>query len=239
MVEGYAAQMREALAQGLVPLGLTLTDAQMEALCRYGQLLAEKNAVMNLTAITEPQEVARLHFVDCLALLRTVDFCEKAVIDVGCGAGFPGVPLKIGAPSIRLTLLDSTAKRMDWLRQALLPAIGVEAECLTGRAEELISGRRAQYDVAVSRAVARLNVLSELCLPYVRVGGYFLAMKGAMANDEALEAKNAIRTMGGRLAEIAEYPVGDAIHRVVVIEKVHPTPPAYPRRFSKIKQQPL
>ncbi len=231
--------MKQTLLEGLPPLGLTLTDEQVEAFFQYGKLLIEKNAVMNLTAITEPENVAKLHFLDSLALLRVTDFSGKSVIDVGCGAGFPGVPLKIGEPSIRLTLLDSTAKRMLWLERELLPTIGLAANCLTGRAEELIDDHRAQYDVAVSRAVARLHILCELCLPFVRVGGHFLAMKGAMATDEAEEAQNAIRILGGRLREIAQYPIGDAMHRVVIIEKVRPTPLQYPRRFSKIKQKPL
>ena len=231
--------MKQALLSALEPLGIRLTEEQIAQFCRYGDALIEKNAVMNLTAITDPADVARLHFVDCLALLNLADFKGKTVIDVGCGAGFPGVPLRLGEPSVKLTLLDSTAKRMAWLNDELLPALGIEAQCLTGRAEELIVPRREQYDFAVSRAVARLNILSELCLPYVKVGGKFLAMKGAMASDEAEEAKKAIRTLGGRIAEIAEYPIGDAIHRVVFIEKIKPSPPQYPRRYAKIKQSPL
>ncbi len=227
------------LLSGARALGLELNDAQVAAFERYAALLVDKNAVMNLTAITEPAEIARLHFLDSLALLRLADFREKRVLDVGCGAGFPGVPLLLGEPSVRLSLLDSTAKRMQWLSDELLPALGLTAECLTGRAEELIEGRRETFDLCVSRAVARLNVLCELCLPYVRVGGSFLAMKGPAAADELAEAEKAIRILGGRLREIAEYPLGDAVHRVVVIDKTRPTPAKYPRRYAKIKQQPL
>ena len=231
--------MLKLLRDDAQALGLTLNDAQLSAFGRYCELLLEKNAVMNLTAITEPAEIARLHFLDSLALLRLADFREKRVLDVGCGAGFPGVPLLLGEPSVRLSLLDSTAKRMQWLSDELLPALGLTAECLTGRAEELIEGRRETFDLCVSRAVARLNVLCELCLPYVRVGGSFLAMKGPAAADELAEAEKAIRILGGRLREIAEYPLGDAVHRVVVIDKVQKTPAKYPRRYAKIKQQPL
>ena len=231
--------MLEILRDGAKTLGLSLNDAQLAAFERYGRLLLEKNAVMNLTAITEPDEVARLHFLDSLALLRLADFRDKRVVDIGCGAGFPGVPLLIGEPSVRLSLLDSTAKRMQWLENELLPALDLEAECLTGRAEELIEGRREGYDLCVSRAVARLNVLCELCLPYVRVGGSFLAMKGAAAEDEVQEAQKAIKLLGGSVREVAEYPAGDAVHRVVIIDKVRSTPAKYPRRFAKIKQQPL
>ncbi len=231
--------MLKLLRDDAQALGLTLNDAQLSAFGRYCELLLEKNAVMNLTAITEPAEVGRLHFLDSLALLKLADFRGKRVLDVGCGAGFPGVPLKIGQPSIRLSLLDSTAKRMQWLSDELLPALGLEAACLTGRAEELIEGRRESFDLCVSRAVARLNVLCELCLPYVAVGGSFLAMKGAAAEDEAQEARKAVRLLGGSVREVAAYPVGDAVHRVVIIDKVRPTPEKYPRRFAKIKQQPL
>ena len=231
--------MVEELISGARALGLQLNEGQIAAFARYCDLLIGKNAVMNLTAITEPAEIARLHFLDSLALLRLADFREKRVLDVGCGAGFPGVPLLLGEPSVRLSLLDSTAKRMQWLSDELLPALGLTAECLTGRAEELIEGRRETFDLCVSRAVARLNVLCELCLPYVRVGGSFLAMKGPAAADELAEAEKAIRILGGRLREIAEYPLGDAVHRVVVIDKVQKTPAKYPRRYAKIKQQPL
>ena len=231
--------MIEELLSGAAALGLELNAGQIAALERYAALLIEKNAVMNLTAITAPAEIARLHFLDSLSLLTLAAFRAKRVLDVGCGAGFPGVPLKLGEPTIDLTLLDSTAKRMAWLSDELLPALGLEAECLTGRAEELIAGRREAYDLCVSRAVARLNMLCELCLPYVKVGGSFLAMKGAQADDEVQEAEKAIRAFGGELREIAQVPIGDAIHRVVIIDKTRPTPAKYPRRFAKIKQQPL
>ena len=158
-----------------------------EDVLQRGLALIEKNQVMNLTAITEPEAVARLHFLDCMALLNIQDFQNKSVIDVGCGAGFPGVPLKIAEPSIRLTLLDSLKKRVDWLSQ-VLPELGVEAECAAARAEEYAASHREQYDFAVSRAVARLNLLAELCLPYVKVGGAFLAMKSVDSDEELSQA---------------------------------------------------
>lgn len=216
--------------------GIPLTDAQIEQFCAFGAALLEKNRVMNLTAITEPDAVARLHFADCLSLLNIVDFKGKRVIDVGCGAGFPGVPLKLGEPSVRLTLLDSLQKRIHWLDETL-GAMGVEAECVAARAEEFAA--REQYDIAVSRAVARLNVLCELCLPFVKVGGYFLAMKAAAAQEELGEAHRAVSVLGGTVERVAEYEMDGAARRVIVIRKLRPTPPAYPRRFSKIKQQPL
>lgn len=230
--------MRQTLLAGLPAYSVTLSDGQIDTLCRFGEALIEKNAVMNLTAITEPSAVAQLHFLDCIALLNAADFHGKRVIDVGCGAGFPGVPLKIAEPSIRLTLLDSLAKRMNWLSETL-PALGVDAEIITARAEEFAAQRREQYDLATSRAVARLNVLAELCLPYVRVGGKFLAMKGALAQEEVEEARRGIERLGGRVSRIFEYPVADAVHKAVVIEKLRTTPPQYPRAFAKIKKSPL
>lgn len=232
--------MKQALASGLPQLERKLTDAQLDTFCAFGSALVEKNQVMNLTAITEPEQVARLHFLDCIALLGAANFYGKSVIDVGCGAGFPGVPLKIAEPSIGLTLLDSLKKRMDWL-ESTLPELGIEAQCVAARAEEYALAHREQYDIAVSRAVARLTMLTELCLPLVRVGGHFVAMKSADSDEELSQAARAIATLGGKVTRIWDYPVPgtDAVHRAVVITKVKATPKPYPRRFAKIKQQPL
>ena len=221
--------MKETLERLLPKLNLSLAPAQLDTLVRFGELLLEKNQVMNLTAITEPQKVAELHFYDCLALLNAADFRAKRVVDIGCGAGFPGVPLKIAEPSMALTLLDSLGKRMDWLRE-VLPELQVEANVVTARAEEYVT---------VCRAVARLNILSELCLPYVKIGGCFVAMKGQLADVELDEAKRGIRLLGGRVERVYEYEVEDAIHRAVVIRKEAPTPSRYPRPFAKIKKTPL
>lgn len=215
-----------------------LPPEAVQAMCRFGQALLEKNQVMNLTAITDPAQVGRLHFLDSLTLLDLADFRGKQVIDVGCGGGFPGVPLKIACPEMELTLLDSLGKRMDWLAQ-ILPGLGVEARCVTARAEEAVAGCRESYDYAVSRAVARLNVLCELCLPYVQVGGTFLAMKGAAAQAEVEQARGAIRRLGGEVARLVAFPQVGQEHAVVVIRKIRPTPAQFPRRFAKIKQQPL
>ncbi len=228
--------MRRAVEQALSSKGLT--EQQLEQFAKFGELLVEKNKVMNLTAITESQAVAELHFLDSIAALEAVDCKNKKVIDVGCGAGFPGVPLAIAEPTLQVTLLDSLQKRMNWLEE-ILPQLGVEAKVVAARAEEYVTTCRETYDIATSRAVARLNILAELCLPYVKVGGYFLALKGAMAAEEAEEAQKAITALGGRVKEIFEYPVADAIHRIVVVEKIKPTPKQYPRKFAKIKQSPL
>ena len=232
--------MKQSLMEGLPALNLTLTDAQINTLCAFGSALIEKNRVMNLTAITEPQAVARLHFLDSMALLGCTDLAGKAVVDVGCGAGFPGVPLKIAEPSMQLTLLDSLGKRMDWLRQ-ILPELGIEADCVCARAEEYAADHREVFDAAVSRAVARLNLLAELCLPLVRPGGVFIAMKSSDSDGEISQAARAISLLGGKVERIADYPVPgtDAVHRAVVIRKERRTPGQYPRRYAKIKQSPL
>ena len=228
--------MKKTLLAECERLGISLSDTQADRFCQFGDALIEQNKVMNLTAITEPEAVARLHFADCLALLEIENLKGKKLIDVGCGAGFPGVPLKLGEPTIQLTLLDSLQKRVNWLR-VTMDAMGVEAECVAARAEEF--GNRECYDVATSRAVARLNILAELCLPFVKVGGCFLAMKAAAAEEELQEAKRAISLLGGKLERVAEYEIDGAPRKVLVIRKVKPTPAQYPRRFAKIKQSPL
>ena len=230
--------MLEALTQGAAEYGLSLNTAQEETLCAFGRALLEKNTVMNLTAITDPREVALLHFVDSLLLLKEADFRGKRVIDIGCGGGFPGVPLKIGCPEMELTLLDSLGKRMRWLGE-VLPALGIGAECVTARAEVEAAARRQRYDFAVSRAVARLNILAELCLPYVKVGGAFLAMMGAAGKEEVQEAARAIESLGGRVEALREYTLKGAARTIVIIRKERPTPEKYPRPFAKIKQRPL
>ncbi len=230
--------MKETLQRLLPKQNISLSDSQLDTFERFGRALLEKNQVMNLTAITEPDQVAELHFYDCLALLNAADFKSKRVVDIGCGAGFPGVPLKIAEPSMDLTLLDSLGKRMDWLRE-VLPELGVEATVVTARAEEYVASCREGYDIAVSRAVARLNILAELCLPYVKVGGIFVAMKGQLADLELDEAKKGISLLGGSVERVFEYAVSSAVHRAVVIRKDKPTLPKYPRPFAKIKKSPL
>lgn len=237
--------MKEQIARGLEELGLTPPPGAAERLARYGALLLEKNQVMNLTAITEPGQVAALHFLDSAALLAMpgMDFKGKTLIDVGTGAGFPGLPLRLLEPSLRLTLLDSLGKRIAWLEE-VCAALGAEdTVCLHARAEEqaLQPGFRDGFDFAVSRAVAPLNLLCELCLPYVRVGGRFLAMKAVDCGEELSQAGRGIALLGGRLLPCWDYriPGTEVTHRVVAVEKLAPTPKGYPRRWAKIQKAPL
>ena len=230
--------MLSTLRAGLPELGVAIPEGADETLCRFGCELVEQNKVMNLTAITEPEAVAKLHLLDCLTVLKCADLKGKRLIDVGCGAGFPGVPLKIGCPELDLTLLDSLGKRMNWL-ESTLPRLGVDATYITARAEEAVADRRETYDFATSRAVARLNILLELTAPYVKVGGAVLAMKGAAAREELEEAKSTISKLGLKIEAVREFPVDGTAHAVIVLRKVSPTPAKYPRRFAKIKQNPL
>lgn len=230
--------MKQTLKAGLNSIDLPLDEEKIDTLCAFGAAVVRQNEVMNLTAITEPSAVAKLHLQDSVSLLKCADLKGKTLIDVGCGAGFPGVPVKIACPEVKLTLLDSLGKRMNWL-QTVLPTLGVEAECVTARAEEAAAQRREQYDFASSRAVARLNVLLELTAPFVKVGGAVLAMKGSAAQEELDEAKNAISKLGLRLEKVHHFPIDGADHALIILRKISSTPAQYPRRFAKIKQFPL
>ncbi len=231
-------KMLSTLLEGLPQLGLSLPEEVSRQLCAFGEGVVKQNEVMNLTAITDPEQVAKLHLLDSVSLLATADLRGKTLIDVGCGAGFPGVPVKIACPQVKLTLLDSLGKRMHWLEE-FLPTLGVEAQYITARAEEAVATRRETYDFATSRAVARLNILLELTAPYVKVGGAVLAMKGAAAREELEQSRNAIKKLGLKVETVKEFSIDGAAHAVIVLRKVAHTPACYPRRFAKIKQNPL
>ena len=230
--------MEKTLNEGLNALGLSLPQERQETLCAFARAMVKQNEVMNLTAITEDTQVAKLHLLDSLTVLCCADLKGKTLIDVGCGAGFPGVPLAIACPEANITLLDSLGKRVKWLEQ-ILPQLGIHAECVTARAEEAVASRRESYDFATSRAVARLNILLELTAPYVKVGGAVLAMKGAQAAEELSECAGAIKKLGLKLEEVREFPIDGTSHAVIVLRKIAPTPKQYPRRYAKIKQSPL
>ena len=230
--------MEKTLNEGLNALGLSLPQERQETLCAFARAMVKQNEVMNLTAITEDTQVAKLHLLDSLTVLCCADLKGKTLIDVGCGAGFPGVPLAIACPEANITLLDSLGKRVKWLEQ-ILPQLGIHAECVTARAEEAVASRRESYDFATSRAVARLNILLELTAPYVKVGGAVLAMKGAAAREELSECAGAMKKLGLKLEDVREFPIDGTSHAVIVLRKIAPTPKQYPRRYAKIKQSPL
>ena len=230
--------MKETLLAELGSLPLDLPEERVDKLCDFGRAMVKQNEVMNLTAITEPAAVAKLHLLDSLTLLAVADLKGKTIIDVGCGAGFPGVPTAIACPEAKVTLLDSLAKRMNWL-ETILPELGISTRCITARAEEAIGEHREKFDFATSRAVARLNILLELTAPYVRMGGAVLALKGSAAREELEEAKGAVKKLGLKVEEIRDFSIDGATHSVIVLRKVAHTPPQYPRRYAKIKQSPL
>lgn len=222
---------------------ITLTENQYEQFQKYFELLAEWNKKMNLTAITDESGVALKHFADSLSLLNFVDIPQNSSLaDVGTGAGFPGVVLKIARPDIKLTLIDSLNKRLVFLGE-VCAQLGIEAELIHSRAEDGARDEklRESFDFAVSRAVARMNVLSEYCLPYVKVGGAFCAMKGAQANEEIKESLNAINTLGGKLEKkyFFELPENGGERAIAVVRKVKNTPQKYPRQSGKIKAKAL
>lgn len=229
----------ELLQRGLDTYGLDTGKA--DQLLTFAEMLLEKNQVMNLTAITEPVDVAQLHLLDCAAVLTLADLKGKTVVDVGTGAGFPGMPLQILEPTAKLTLLDSLNKRIGFL-QEVCDALNLKhTRCVHGRAEEYARDHREKFDYATSRAVAALNVLCELALPMVKVGGAFLAMKSVDCDEELRQAKSAIAQLGGTVESVRDYtiPGTDVRHRLITIRKVKSSPASFPRTFARIKKNPL
>ena len=231
--------MEQLLRDGLTTLGLP--TGGIPALIRYADLLVEKNKVMNLTAITEPADIVALHFLDSAALLTLADWKGKTVADIGTGAGFPGLPLRIVDPSIRLTLLDAQNKRVEFLKEVCGELGLADVECVHARAEEFAADHREGFDLVTSRAVAALPLLCELCLPLVKVGGYFAAMKSVDADAELASAAHAIEVLGGAVDHVTDYaiPGTEVHHRVIFIKKCRETGKKYPRAFAKIKKNPL
>ena len=237
--------IQEILRRGLEQYGPAgrVSPQAVERLDEYARLLLDKNREMNLTAITDPMDAANLHMLDCAALLNCADLDGKSLIDVGTGAGFPGMVLKILLPSLDVTLMDSLNKRLDWLAE-VCTALGLDSiNTVHARAEEagLNPAFRERFDFAAARAVADFAVLCELCLPFVKVGGKFLAMKSVGSEAEIEAADGALQELGGELETCFDYqiPETEVIHRVVVVKKTAPTPPRYPRRWAKIQKSPL
>ena len=232
--------LEETLKRGLEAMSIPFGGEALARFRTYYDLLEQRNRVMNLTAINGEDEVAAKHFLDSAAVLLRFPLAGKTAVDVGSGAGFPGLPLKILVPDLQLTLLDAQQKRVDFLAE-VCEALGFDdVRCLHARAEEA-AALRESFDFALARAVARLNVLAELCLPFVRVGGTFLALKGPAAEEELSEARRAVQLLGAKSEEIFDYalPGEDLRHNIVVLRKTAPTPKQYPRRFAQIKKSPL
>lgn len=237
-------KMRAQIEKGLLELGVEVPDEDaISKMERFIDELLEKNQVMNLTAITEPKQVVGLHLLDSAAMCAFIPKEAKTFIDVGTGAGFPGVPLKILKPELNVTLMDALEKRLTWLEEVAedLELDGIET--LHGRGEELTHQEmyREKFDIATARAVADLRILAEIVLPFLKVGGRFLAMKSKTSDGEMELAEETIKVLGGVVTEVTDYkiPDMDVEHRVVVVEKVVPSPMEYPRRWAKIKNSPI
>lgn len=233
--------LEELLEKGFAELNLPADEQMLRRYRTYYEYLEEINKVMNLTALSGETDVAQLHFLDCAELLTMENLSGKKVIDVGTGAGFPGLALKIACPDMRLTLLDSLDKRINFLKNTCERLGFTDVDCIHARAEEIPAGYREGFDFAVSRAVARLNLLCELCLPYVKKGGAFIAMKGPELENELKEAEKAIKLLGGKVEKKIDYtvPGTDVTHNAVIIRKVSNTAGKYPRRWAQIKKAPL
>ena len=236
--------MRDILTNAFTSEGFSLTEPQLQQFVIYYDTLITWNQKMNLTAIEEPVEVAYKHFVDSACLLRVVpDLKQKSMIDVGTGAGFPGVPLKIMEPALDLTLFDSLNKRIIFLQELCQKLQLKNVKSVHGRAEEfgIKPEYRQQYDMATARAVARMPVLLEICLPFVKKGGIFIALKGPELENEIKESSNALKELGGKLVDVQQFILADGAYtrNLAVIEKIKDTPKKYPRKAGTPQKKPL
>lgn len=236
--------IKQQLIEGAKVLNVELADRQADQLMRYKELLVEWNEKMNLTAITEDMEVITKHFLDCLTVQSSIDLTQvKSLVDVGTGAGFPGLVLKIAFPNVHITLIDSLNKRLKFL-QNVIDELGLTGiECVHGRAEDLGKNKayREQFEVCASRAVANLAVLSEYTLPFVKKGGYLIALKGQKLDEELAEGEKAITILGGTIDKLVDVvvPYTDLNHRIAKIKKVKETPKKYPRKAGEPTKAPL
>lgn len=220
----------------LAAIDIPLSTSQYEQFALYCTMLLSWNETMNLTAITERDMVFEKHFYDAAHFVKAVNPNHLSILDIGSGAGFPGIVLKILFPSIQLTIIDATKKRITFL-QALCEALSIDVTLRHERAE--MHALKNHYDIVTARAVAELNILVELCVPFVKVGGVFVAFKGDRVDEELAKAKQAVRLTGARIDQNVLYKIHDRTRSLLRFEKVQPTPSKYPRAFSKIKKSPL
>jgi len=232
----------EKFRQGLENLNLDLTDKQIEQFLKYYEMLIEKNKVMNLTAITEYDEVIEKHFLDSISLCQVYDLSKPVkILDMGTGAGFPGVPLKIAFPEVEITLADSLNKRIKFLDE-VVAELGLEkVTTIHARAEELARNKehRESYDLVVSRAVANLSTLGEYCIPFVKIGGNFISYKSGEVDEEVNAAGKAIKILGGQIKNVYKFDLLDQKRSFVTIEKIKTTPKTYPRKAGTPSKEPL
>ena len=234
----------ELLKSSAASIGVELNDTQVQQFIKYHEILVEWNSFMNLTGITEYEEVVQKHFVDSLALCKSLDVSKvSTLIDIGTGAGFPGIPLKIAYPHLKVTLLDSLQKRIKFLNEVVSQLGLQDVETIHGRAEDFAkpSMKRESYDVCVSRAVSNLASLSEYCLPYVNLGGYFIPYKSGKVDEELEEAKKAVFLLGGKIEEEVKFslPDSDISRSLIKIKKVSATPKKYPRKSGLATKEPI
>ena len=228
--------------KGLSDLNIDLTEKQIEQFLKYYEILVETNKVMNLTAITEFDEVIEKHFLDSLSLVRVFDLNRNVkILDLGTGAGFPGIPLKIAFPEIDIVLADSLNKRVKFLNEVVEALQLKQVETVHGRAEELAKNKkyREQFDLCTSRAVANLSSLSEYCIPFVKEGGRFISYKSGEIEEEVDQAKRAIHVLGGKLDQVYKFDLHEQKRSFVIIEKVKKTPAVYPRKAGTPTKEPL
>ncbi len=228
--------MKYNFEESVSNIGITLTQKQKQQFEIYYETLVEWNNKMNLTTIIEKDDVYKKHFFDSICLIKAQKITNQTLLDVGSGAGFPSIPLKIIYPELKITIIDALKKRITFLED-LVSKLDIEAELIHGRAEEY--KRKHCFDLVTARAVANLNMLCELCIPFVKVGGVFIAMKGPKLEEELKTSTEAIRVLGGKINNKIEYQLDDDKRSIVVIDKLHKTSPKYPRRFNQIKSSPL
>lgn len=236
--------VRDVLRNGALIYNINLSQEQIDQFIKYMDLLKAWNEKINLTAIKDDMEIIKKHFIDSISIVKSGTLKDgMSLIDVGTGAGFPGIPIKIIFPKIRILLLDSLSKRVNYLNEVINTLELKNISAIHGRAEEYSkkSEYREQFDIATARAVADLSILSEYCIPYVKINGFFIAMKGPSIDEEIQSGMNAIGTLGGKFVEIlkTEIPGEEFNHRIVVVEKVRSTNEKYPRKYAQIEKKPI